>query len=111
MDKKVLERLKALEDKQRLSRLEIINSTEFDEVSQLKTQCAILESQVEVLKRQNGDLKATITLLHPDTVSSKDASIKDASIKDASIKDGWQDIPGIGKFPIKEIIDDGSFQV
>ena len=101
MDKKVLERLKALEDKQRLSRLEIINSTEFDEVSQLKTQCAILESQVEVLKRQNADLKATITILHPDTVSSKDASIKD----------GWQDIPGIGKFPIKEIIDDGSFQV
>ena len=106
MDKKVLERLKALEDKQRLSRLEIINSTEFDEVSQLKTQCAILESQVEVLKRQNGDLKATITLLHPDTVSSKDASIKDANIKD-----GWQDIPGIGKFPVKELIDDGSFQV
>jgi len=101
MDRKVLDKLKALEDKQRLSRLEIINSTEFDEVSQLKTQCAILESQVEVLKRQNGDLKATITLLHPDTVSSKDASIKD----------GWQDIPGIGKFPIKEIIDDGSFQV
>ena len=106
MDRKVLDKLKALEDKQRLSRLEIINSTEFDEVSQLKTQCAILESQVEVLKRQNGDLKATITLLHPDTVSSKDANIKDASIKD-----GWQDIPGIGKFPIKEIIDDGSFQV
>ena len=101
MDKKVLERLKALEDKQRLSRLEIINSSEFDEVSQLKTQCAILESQVEVLKRQNGDLKATITLLHPDTVSSKDANIKD----------GWRDIPGIGKFPVKELIDDGSFQV
>ena len=58
------------------------------------------------MKRQNGDLKATITLLHPDTVSSKDASIKDASIKD-----GWQDIPGIGKFPVKELIDDGSFQV
>ena len=106
MDKKVLERLKALEDKQRLSRLEIINSTEFDEVSQLKTQCAILESQIEVLKRQNADLKATITILHPDTISSKDASIKDANIKD-----GWRDIPGIGKFPIKEIIDDGSFQV
>ena len=101
MDKKVLERLKALEDKQRLSRLEIINSTEFDEVSQLKTQCAILESQVEVLKRQNADLKATITLIHPDTISSKDVSIKD----------GWRDIPGLGKFPVKEIIDDGSFQV
>ena len=38
MDRKVLDKLKALEDKQRLSRLEIINSTEFDEVSQLKTQ-------------------------------------------------------------------------
>ena len=109
MDREVLERLKALEDTQRLSRLEIINSTEFDEVSQLKTQCAILESQVEVLKRQNGDLKATITILHPDTVSSKDVNIN--SSKDVSIKDGWQDIPGIGKFPIKEIIDDGSFQV
>jgi len=106
MDRKVLDKLKALEDKQRLSRLEIINSTEFDEVSQLKTQCAILESQVEVLKRQNADLKATITILHPDTVSSKDVSIKDANIKD-----GWQDIPGIGKFPVKELIDDGSFQV
>ena len=97
MDKKVLDKLKALEDKQRLSRLEIINSTEFDEVSQLKTQCAILESQVEVLKRQNGDLKATITILHPDTFSSKDTRIKD----------GWKDVPGLGKFPV----DDGSFQV
>ena len=97
MDRKVLEKLKALEDKQRLSRLEIINSTEFDEVSQLKTQCAILESQVEVLKRQNGDLKATITLLHPDTFSSKDTRIKD----------GWKEVPGLGKFPV----DDGSFQV
>ena len=106
MDREVLEGLRAKEETQRLNRLKIINSSEYNEVSQLKTQCAILESQVEVLKRQNGDLKATITLLHPDTVSSKDASIKDASIKD-----GWQDIPGIGKFPIKEIIDDGSFQV
>ena len=109
MDREVLERLKALEDTQRLSRLKIINSTEFNEVSQLKTQCAILESQIEVLKRQNADLKATITILHPDTVSSKDVNIN--SSKDVSIKDGWQDIPGIGKFPVKEIIDDGSFQV
>ena len=106
MDREVLEGLKAKEATQRADRLKIINSTEYDEVSQLKTQCAILESQVEVLKRQNADLKATITILHPDTVSSKDASIKDVTIKD-----GWQDIPGIGKFPVKEIIDDGSFQV
>ena len=106
MDREVLEGLKAKEATQRADRLKIINSTEYDEVSQLKTQCAILESQVEVLKRQNADLKATITILHPDTVSSKDVSIKDATIKD-----GWQDIPGIGKFPEKEIIDDGSCQV
>ena len=106
MDREVLEGLKAKEATQRADRLKIINSTEYDDVSQLKTQCAILESQVEVLKRQNAELKATITILHPDTVSSKDASIKDANIKD-----GWQDIPGIGKFPVKEIIDDGSFQV
>ena len=106
MDREVLEGLKAKEATQKANRLKIINSTEYDEVSQLKTQCAILESQIEVLKRQNADLKATITILHPDTVSSKDVSIKDATIKD-----GWQDIPGIGKFPVKEIIDDGSFQV
>ena len=101
MDREVLEGLKAKEATQKANRLKIINSTEYNEVSQLKTQCAILESQIEVLKRQNADLKATITILHPDNVSSKDVTIKD----------GWQDIPGIGKFPVKEIIDDGSFQV
>jgi len=106
MDREVLEGLRASEETQRANRLKIINSSEYNEVSQLKTQCAILESQIEVLERQNADLKATITILHPDTISSKDASIKDASIKD-----GWRDIPGLGKFPVKEIIDDGSFQV
>ena len=101
MDREVLEGLRAKEETQRANRLKIINSSEFNEVRQLKTQCAILESQVEVLKRQNADLKATITILHPDTISSKDVSIKD----------GWKDVPGIGKFPLKEIVDDGSFQV
>jgi len=95
MDREVLEGLRASEETQRANRLKIINSSEYNEVSQLKTQCAILESQIEVLERQNADLKA------PDTISSKDVSIKD----------GWKDIPGIGKFPVKEIIDDGSFQV
>ena len=85
------------EAKAKANRLKIINSTEFNEVSQLKTQCAILESQIEVLERQNADLKATITILHPDNVSSKDIRIKD----------GWKAVPGIGKFPV----DDGSFQV
>ena len=101
MDREVLEGLKASEETQRANRLKIINSSEYNEVSQLKTQCAILESQIEVLERQNADLKATITLIHPDNISSKDVSIKD----------GWRDIPGLGKFPVKEIIDDGSFQV
>ena len=85
------------EAKAKANRLKIINSTEFNEVSQLKTQCAILESQIEVLERQNTDLKATITILHPDNVSSKDIRIKD----------GWKEVPGLGKFPV----DDGSFQV
>ena len=85
------------EDKAKANRLKIINSSEYNEVSQLKTQCAILESQIEVLKRQNADLKATITILHPDNVSSKDIHIKD----------GWKEVPGLGKFPV----DDGSFQV
>ena len=85
------------EDKAKANRLKIINSTEFNEVSKLKTQCAILESQIEVLERQNADLKATITILHPDNVSSKDIRIKD----------GWKEVQGIGKFPV----DDGSFQV
>ena len=85
------------EDQAKANRLKIINSSEYNEVTQLKTQCAVLESQIEVLKRQNADLKATITLLHPDNVSSKDIRIKD----------GWKEVPGIGKFPV----DDGSFQV
>ena len=97
MDREVLEGLKASEEAQRETRRKIINSSEYDEVRQLKTQCAILESQIEVLGRQNADLKATITLLHPDTFSSKDTRIKD----------GWKDVPGLGKFPV----DDGSFQV
>ena len=97
MDREVLEGLKASEEAQRETRRKIINSSEYDEVRQLKTQCAILESQIEVLERQNADLKATITILHPDAVSSKDTRIKD----------GWKEVPGLGKFPV----DDGSFQV
>ena len=85
------------EAKAKANRLKIINSTEFNEVTQLKTQCAVLESQIEVLKRQNADLKATITILHPDEFSSTDTRIKD----------GWKEVPSLGKFPV----DDGSFQV
>ena len=83
------------EDKAKANRLKIINSSEYNEVTQLKTQCAVLESQVEVLQKQNAELKATLTILHPDKVSSTDKDMK------------WKDIPGIGKIPV----DDGTFQV
>ena len=71
---------------------------EYSEVSQLRTRCTILESQIDILQKQNADLKATITLLHPDKISSTDTKIKS----------GWKDVPQVGKFPQK---DDGSFQV
>ena len=71
---------------------------EYSEVSQLRTRCTILESQIQVLQKQNSELKATITLLHPDKISSTDKNIKS----------DWKDIEKVGKFPIK---DDGDFQV
>ncbi len=72
---------------------------EYSEVSQLRTRCTILESQIQVLQKQNAELKATITILHPDKISSTDKNIK---------SDTWKDIDRVGKFPIK---DDGDFQV
>jgi len=71
---------------------------EYSEVSQLRTRCTILESQIQVLQKQNAELKATITLLHPDHVSSTDKNIKSS----------WRDVPKVGKFPIK---DDGDFRI
>ena len=71
---------------------------EYSEVSQLRTRCTILESQIEVLSKQNAELKATITILHPGKISSSDKNIKS----------NWKDVPGIGKIPVD---DDGSFQV
>ncbi|SVB96771.1 uncharacterized protein METZ01_LOCUS249625 [marine metagenome] len=71
------------------------NTHEFSEINQIRTRCTILESQVEVLQKQNAELKATLTILHPDKVSSTDKDMK------------WKDIPGIGKIPV----DDGTFQV
>ena len=70
---------------------------EFSEVNPLRTRCTILESQVEVLQKQNAELKATITILHPDKVSSQDSNMKQS----------WKDIKDVGKFPH----DDGDFQV
>ena len=70
---------------------------EYSEVNQLRTRCTILESQIQVLETQNAELKATITLLHPDSISSKDKNMKN-----------WKEVEKVGKFPIK---DDGDFQI
>jgi glutaredoxin-related protein len=76
----------------------MVDTSEFNEVSQLRTRCTILESQIQVLEKQNADLKATITILHPDEIRSTDEKMKS----------GWKDVPKVGTFP-KD--DDGSFQV
>ena len=76
---------------------------EYSEVSQLRTRCTILESQIQVLQTQNAELKATITILHPDHISSKDKDMKN-----------WKEIDKVGKFPVDYSglgPDDGSFQV
>ena len=78
---------------------------EYSEVSQLRTRCTILESQIQVLEKQNSDLKATITILHPDKVSSTDKNIR---------SDQWKEVDKIGKFPVDYTTlgpDDGTFQV
>ena len=76
----------------------MVDTSEYSEVSQLRTRCTILESQIQVLQKQNSNLKATITILHPDKISSSDKNIKS----------NWKDVPGVGKIPVD---DDGSFQV
>ena len=70
---------------------------EFSEVNQLRTRCTILESQVEVLSKQNIELKELVTKLYPDTTGSGDPNMKRK----------WTEIPDVGKFPR----DDGDFQV
>ena len=76
------------------------DTSEYSEVSQLRTRCTILESQIQVLQKQNADLKTTITLLHPNTISSNDTNIRS----------DWKEVDKVGKFPVSQK-DDGSFQV
>ena len=73
---------------------------EYSETSQLRTRCTILESQIQVLEKQNAELKATITLLHPESVSSTDKNMKTNT--------NWKEVDKVGKFPQK---DDGDFQI
>ena len=75
----------------------MVDTSEYSEVSQLRTRCTILESQIQVLEKQNSDLKATITILHPDKVSSTDKNMKN-----------WKKVDRVGKFPQE---DDGDFQI
>ena len=82
------------------------DSGEYSEVSQLRTRCTILESQIQVLEKQNADLKATITLLHPDQVLSSDKNIRSDKTDKRYYK--WKDVSKVGKFPI---IDDGDFRI
>ena len=75
------------------------DSGEYSEVNQLRTRCTILESQIQVLEKQNADLKAKITILHPDKVGSTDKNIR---------SDQWKEVDRVGTFPMK---DDGDFQI
>ena len=77
----------------------MVDTSEYSETNQLRTRCTILESQIQVLQTQNAELKATITLLHPKSISSTDKKIKS----------NWKEVPKVGKFPA--IKDDGDFQV
>ena len=78
----------------------MVDTSEYSEVSQLRTRCTILESQIQVLEKQNYDLKATITILHPDNVSSTNENMKTNA--------NWKEVDKVGKFPQE---DDGDFQL
>ena len=82
----------------------MVDTSEYSETNQLRTRCTILESQIQVLQKQNAELKATITILHPDKVESSDKNMKSS----------WREVDKVGKFPVDYSTlgpDDGSFQV
>ena len=54
---------------------------EYSEVSQLQTQCTILESQLNALRTKNAELQERVKLLERPLTQS------------------FKDIPNIGKFP------------
>jgi cell division protein FtsB len=69
---------------------------EYSEVSQLRTQCTILESQIDVLQQKNARLQERIELLEKQSTPK------------------YKEIPNVGKFPVDYSTlgpDDGSFQV
>ena len=83
---------------------------EYSEVTQLMTRCTILESQIEVLEKQNAELKELVTKLYPEMISSTDENIR-SDQWNRHDRDQWKDVPKVGKFPVIPDKDDGSFQV
>ena len=69
---------------------------EYSEVSQLRTQCTILESQIDVLQQKNAKLQERIELLEKQSTPK------------------YKDVEGVGKFPVDYSTlgpDDGDFQL
>ena len=70
--------------------------SEYSEVSQLRTQCTILESQLNVLSTKNAKLQRRIELLENSSIPQ------------------YKEVPNVGKFPVDYSSlgpDDGDFQV
>ena len=69
--------------------------SDYSEVSQLRTQCTILESQINVLQTKNAKLQERIEQLERSAPK-------------------YKEIPNVGKFPIDYTTlgpDDGDFQL
>ncbi len=70
--------------------------SDYSEVSQLRTQCTILESQLNVLSTKNAKLQRRIELLENSSTPR------------------YKDVPNVGKFPVDYSTlgpDDGDFQL
>ena len=69
--------------------------SDYSEVSQLRTQCTILESQINVLQTKNAKLEERIKQLENSSTPK------------------YKEIPNVGKFPVDYSTlgpDDGAFQ-
>jgi len=68
--------------------------SDYSEVTQLRTRCTILESQIEVLQTKNAELQRRLEQLENSSIPK------------------YKEIPNVGKFPVdySTLQDDGSFQ-
>jgi len=70
--------------------------SDYSEVSQLRTQCTILESQINVLQTKNAKLQERIKQLENSSIPK------------------YKEVPNVGKFPVDYSTlgpDDGDFQL